>query len=216
LPANLERDPDRHILHETLIKRMAGIKFNWRMAKAAVTTLLGMFALAVAAIIFDGLSDRIFNADLLIVPGNTVTSKGEPSARLKGRLDMALELYRQGRGRVIFVSGGVGKEGIDEATVMRDYLIGHGVPRQAIVRDGQGRNTAETAIHASEYMKSRRLQSAIVVTQYFHISRTKLALRQAGIKKIGSAHAKFWEGRDLYSVPREAIAYIFYFASAPA
>jgi uncharacterized SAM-binding protein YcdF (DUF218 family) len=55
-------------------------------------------------------------------------------------------------------------------------------------------------------MANRGLRSAVVVTQYFHITRSRLALKQAGIQDVSSAHARFFEMRDIYSVLREVVA----------
>jgi hypothetical protein len=49
-----------------------------------------------------------------------------------------------------------------------------------------------------------------VVTQYFHISRSRLALRKFGVKDVGKAHARIFEWRDVYSVPREVVAWWVY------
>ena len=53
-------------------------------------------------------------------------------------------------------------------------------------------------------------RSAVVVTQYFHIARTMLALRQQGITPVTSAHPAFFELRDLYAIPREAVGTVAY------
>jgi hypothetical protein len=45
-----------------------------------------------------------------------------------------------------------------------------------------------------------------------HVPRTRLALERNGILVTGSAHAAYFEMRDLYSIPREAVAYAVYFA----
>ncbi len=176
-----------------------------------IAVAAALYLLAATAIAIDGASDRVFVADTIIVLGNTIEADGQPSPRLQARLDKALELFRLGKAPRILVSGGFGKEGFDEATVMATYLEKNGVPPSAIVTDSQGLNTAATAVNAGNYMHSHNLHSAIVVSQYFHISRIKLALHRAGITQIGSAHARFLELRDIYSLAREVAAYTVYY-----
>jgi uncharacterized SAM-binding protein YcdF (DUF218 family) len=59
-------------------------------------------------------------------------------------------------------------------------------------------------------MKENGWESAMVVTQYFHISRTKLALKRNGVSSVSSAHARFFELRDLYSIAREVVGFSAY------
>lgn len=169
------------------------------------------FALATCILVIAGLNDTIANADLIVVPGNAVKADGTPGARLQARLDVALSLYRAQRAPLIFVSGGTGKAGFDEAVSMSNYLVSQGVPANAIVKDGLGIDTFATGKNAAAFMRANRLESALVATQYFHIQRTKFALELHGVKVTGTAHAHFFELRDLYSIPRETIGYLAYF-----
>ena len=50
----------------------------------------------------------------------------------------------------------------------------------------------------------------MAISQYFHLTRCRLAFRQAGIAPVYSAHAKLWEWRDLYSTPREVVGLLAY------
>ncbi|MNF08809.1 hypothetical protein D3C80_2093210 [compost metagenome] len=59
-------------------------------------------------------------------------------------------------------------------------------------------------------MQLHGFDSAIVVSQYFHIARTRLAFRQAGLGAVGSAHPAYFELRDLYSIAREVPGYAKY------
>jgi vancomycin permeability regulator SanA len=158
------------------------------------------------AIVADGLRDDARRSDVGIVLGSKVELDGRPSARLAARLDKTVELYRAGLFPKVIVSGGLGKEGYDEATVMRDYLVARGVPAAALIVDSDGVNTEATAKNSAALMRERGLKSAVVVTQYFHISRTKLALRNSGVATVYAAHPRFVEWRDVYSTFREAVA----------
>lgn len=181
-----------------------------RRLKLFIAICFAGFLGAVSAIVARGLNDQVSHGDVIVVPGNTVASDGTPSPRLQARLDVALKLFQEHRAPLIFVSGGTGKEGFDEAVAMFNYLAKNGVPSNAIIRDGAGIDTAATARNAAEFMRANKLKSAIVATQYFHVARTKLALEHNGVEVAGTAHARYFETRDLYSIPREVVGYIVY------
>ncbi len=178
--------------------------------KILVMLCVAWFGIHLGLIIFDGLNDNLKKADVGIVLGNKVEINGQPSNRLKSRLDKAVELYQKGFFRYIIVSGGIGKEGFDEAKVMRDYLIKNQIPSKDIILDSKGKNTYLTAINSKVIMENLSLKSALIITQYYHITRTRLAFSKVGIEQVFSAHADFFELRDIYSLVREFFGYYKY------
>lgn len=168
------------------------------------------FIIHTVVITIEGLRDNIGSTDAAVVLGNKVELNGEPSERLKGRLDKAIELYEKGYFEHIIVSGGNGKEGFNEAAVMKEYLVDKGVTGSHIILDQEGYNTYSTALNTKEIMADRGFASITIITQFYHISRTELAFRKAGIDNISSAHGEYYELRDLYSLFREFFAYYKY------
>lgn len=168
------------------------------------------FSLHTIFIVIDGLSDNTNSVDVGVVLGNKVELDGKPSERLKSRLDKALELYDEGYLKYIIVSGGLGKEGFDEAKVMKSYLIDNKVPEEHIILDSKGNNTFMTAENSKTIMKENKLKSVMIITQYYHVTRTKLAFKKVGFDKVYSAHAEKFEIRDCYSLVREFFAYYKY------
>ncbi len=181
-----------------------------RVVTIATATVLVVAFLASMLLVAVGLRDEIHEADVAVVLGNTVNPDGTPSNRLAARLDMAVELYRRGLFKNVVVSGGVGREGFDEAEVMKDYLVNQGVPRASIVVDSLGVTTAATAKNTAALAKLHGWSRVLVVSQYFHIPRCRLALSQAGLAPVFSAHARYFELRDLYSILREIVGYAAY------
>jgi vancomycin permeability regulator SanA len=181
-------------------------------AAVGVVVLLVIHILVISHI---GLRDNVAKADAVVVFGNTVNPDGTLSNRLKSRLEKGLELYNAGYAKIIIVSGALGKEGYDEAEVMRAYLIDNGVPANAIIQDSQGVNTHATARNTKQILDAHCMRSAILVSQYFHIPRAELAFKQAGILQTHHAHSNYFELRDLYSLPREVIAFYKYLFIKP-
>jgi len=182
------------------------------MKKLRIITLLfiSWFLLHISLTVFDGLNDDIKRADVGIVLGNKVELNGEPSPRLKSRLDKAVELYNRDFFDRVIVSGGRGKEGFDEAEVMRDYLAANNIPLNAIMMDNNGSNSYLTAVNSKKIMNAEGFASALIITQYYHISRTNLAFYKLGVTSVYSAHADIFEFRDAYSLMREFFGFYKY------
>lgn len=169
--------------------------------------LLLVLLSAAVGIACSGLTAQPQPADCLVVPGNTVNPDGSISPRLRARLDEALRLYRAGLSPLIFVSGGLGREGHYEGSAMQRYLVAQGVPAHAIVVDNVGNNTEATARNFARLARIRHLKSAVVVSQFFHLPRTQLLLRQQGVSTVSASAARYWELRDVYALLREVPAY---------
>jgi vancomycin permeability regulator SanA len=157
-----------------------------------------------------GLHDVVEPTDLIVVFGNTVNPDGTLSARLASRLDAAQVLFDNGYGRYILVSGGLGKEGYDEAKAMAEYLMRHHIPQDYILQDSQGLNTRATIQNTKSIMQEKNLHSVIAVSQYHHIPRILLAFKQAGINNVYHVHAEIRELRDGYAIIREFFAFYNY------
>ncbi|MGB0871096.1 MAG: YdcF family protein [Flavobacteriales bacterium] len=168
-----------------------------------------IFLIQTIYIIADGLiDDKILVPQVAVILGSKVNEDGSLSERLKARLDCGLKLYADGLFKAIYVSGGLGKEGYEEGTVMAKYLMDNGVPKYSIKIDNQGRNTRNTAVN---FKKDFPLEtSVILVTQYFHISRCKFAFKQVGVQNVAGVHCNLFEWRDPYSILREIAGFYKY------
>ncbi|MFL6659387.1 MAG: YdcF family protein [Massilia sp.] len=170
-----------------------------------------LFVVAAALIAAVGLQDQLAPAGAIVVLGNTVGPDGQPSPRLRARLDCALDAWQQKLAPLLIVTGGTGKEGFDEAAVMARYLVDHGVPADAVLIDNAGNDTAASATNVVRIARDHKLASVLIATQYFHIARTRLAFERAGLHVSGHIHARYAEGRDVYSLAREVIGYAAYY-----
>jgi len=164
----------------------------------------------------DGLSDYKGKADIAIVLGNRVDQDSSLSPVLKGRVDKALKLYREGRVERIMVSGGMGKTdgmgGVPEGMAMKLYLVAHGVPAGRIIEDNNGENTYLTAKDFLPVADSLHIHSAIAVSSFYHLTRTKYIIRHLGFTNIHGAASEDYFANDLVGLPRDCVAiykYVF-------
>ncbi len=169
--------------------------------------VIGIFLFQMLFIVIFGMHDTTQPADMIVVFGNTVNMDGSLSPRLKARLDKSFILYTNESAPLIFVSGGTGKERQDEAIIMKQYLVTLGVPEERIITDSEGINTMATVRNAKQFMDKHGLHKVLGVTQYFHIARMTYAFKKVGFTDVGHAHADFSELRDVYSLPREVMAF---------
>jgi len=184
-----------------------------RLIISFVGALFFVLLIGSLVIAFAGLQDNVHQADLAVVLGNMVLPDGTPSKILKARLDHAVDLYHQGYFKLILVSGGHGKEGYDEPVVMEHYLETKGIPHKVILEDNDGYTTWKTAQNSARIMKERHLQSVLIISQYFHLPRCRLAFSSFNIRTIYTSPARHGRLHDLYidALPREVVGYVVYY-----
>ena len=193
------------------MKNTSKIKGILKIIKPILIVLSIWVAIHLCVLLYVGLFSEVKKSDAILILGNTVETSGIPSMRLKGRLDKGIELYQNNLAPIIIVSGGYGIEGFNEAIVMKNYLVEHGVKTENIIVDENGNTTYLTTRNLIPIAKEKNIKSVIVVSQYYHLLRAKRAVEMVGIKEVyvSPGNSPF-EIRDFYSIPREIIAYYYY------
>lgn len=144
--------------------------------------LVACWALTLAAIAIYGRRDEARPADAIVVLG-AAQYNGHPSPVLEARLDHAVDLYRRGIAKTLIMTGGQAPgDTVSEAVVGRRYAVRAGVPRSAILVETTGMTTRESMAAVGRLMHDRRLNSAVMVSDPFHMLRLKLLARQVGVK----------------------------------
>ena len=179
-------------LRQTIRSLPRGIRIASFLVGAMLLLLLPQAAMTIT----DGLRDELGH-DVIVIFGNKVELDGSPSPRLLARLERGLELFHQQLAPRILVSGGLGKEGFDEASVMRDWLVQNNVPTTAVLLDHNGNDSRQTAEATARLLREMHGHSVLVVTQYWHITRAKVAMKKAGVDLVYSAHAFYFGLRDV-------------------
>lgn len=137
-----------------------------------------------------------------IVFGAGLWQDGSPTPVLQDRIQTAADLYFQNNIEKMLMSGDNRFVDYDEPTAMKNYAIELGVPEEAIVLDFAGRRTYDTCYRAKAIFG---LNSAILVTQEFHLSRAlylcdALGVKSSGVKADQRIYLKrsrfFWNTRE--------------------
>ncbi|MCB9894440.1 MAG: YdcF family protein [Planctomycetes bacterium] len=172
-----------------------------RLALLVVVPAVALFGW----VVFAGGIESDAKADCIVVPGAAVWRNRTPSDALEYRLEKAAFLYREGRAPWVVVTGG-GVGNYAEGEVMCDWLIGHGVPRDAIVVENQSSTTRDSGLNVARLMHARGWKSALVVSQWFHVARTRLCLEQEGVDTYPMPSGGRTLIKEPYFVGREMIA----------
>lgn len=171
--------------------------------------LLAAFAVFIivpaVAIVSRGMDEKIFPADVCLVIGSGLAHSGAVLPRLAARLDRAVELRDAGMFRTIIASG----EG-SVADAMEAYLASKGVPPGNIIPYREGENTRSSAEFCARYLEREGRSSVLVVTHFYHVPRTVMALRACGVSTIGSSYPRYNDIMDIFSTLREIPAFFAY------
>ena len=98
----------------------------------------------------------------------------------------------------LVLSGGVGRYPPAEAEVMRRLAVSHGVPEQSLILDTESRSTIESIQLAGSTMQEHDWNTAIIVSDPFHIYRALMMARDEGIRAWGSPALD----SPTYTIPR--------------
>ena len=197
-----------------LFKKLCARVKAVRIAAFMLSLLYALFALAFSvttALILVNSSEPESGADALIVLGGGIRGSS-PTLTLKYRLDKAVEYANDSPDTMIVVSGGKGPdEAVSEASVMRDYLVSHGISDGRIVVEDASESTAENFRFSASLIKDRLRPDAriVFVTTRFHVFRAERVAARLGIEAQGLPARGVW-----YITPndylRECAAIIMY------
>jgi SanA protein len=126
--------------------------------------------------------DELEGAEVVIILGAGVYQSGELTPILKDRVDTAIVIYRNGLVEKILVSGDNASKDYNEVVPVWEYLIAAGIPESDIFLDYAGFDTYDTMYRARDVFE---VDSAIVVTQDFHLPRAVFLAQELNIEIQG-------------------------------
>jgi SanA protein len=138
-----------------------------------------------------------------IVFGAGLNRDGTPSSVLRDRVTTAVELYFSGKVKKLLMSGDNRFDNYNEPGSMQKFAIELGVPQEDIIMDFAGRRTYDTCYRAKQIFK---VESAILVSQDYHLPRAVFTCQALGLPSIGvradrrtyrSLPSAFWRLREM-------------------
>ncbi len=179
---------------------------------------------AVGAVVELGLMGVVFLAektprplekrDAIIVLGARIMPDGELSTTVLHRVQTALKAYNDGYAPLIIACGAQGADEPEtEAGAMARWLIESGVPASDVVVEDKSTDTIENLRNARAEMAARGLQTAIVVTSDYHVTRALWLAKDQGLDAIGaSAPGNITFGQRIAARFNESLSWINYFS----
>ena len=167
------------------LKRM--FRFLWRFSLAlGALGLLGVLLPRLLTSMYA--TNRIYQKEdapserLAIVFGAGLRRDGTPTPILRDRVETAASLYFSGRVEKLLMSGDNSFLNYNEPESMRQYAMSLGVPESAIAMDYAGSRTYDTCYRAKAIF---RMESALLVTQKFHLPRALFLCNALGLEAYG-------------------------------
>lgn len=188
---------------------------NWRI-RVALVVLLALAA-GIAAWswwvysqieIYAG-QDQAAPSDAIAVFG-AAEYDGKPSPVYRARLDHALALYGRGIAPLMITLGGAGGDEYSEGAVGREYLVGQGVPEEAIIAETVSRNTEDSARRIAVIARANGLKRLVIVSDGTHLFRIHEICAAEGLDVLTSPRPRVEvEGgsNDAYRIAHEIISY---------
>ena len=168
-----------------------------KVVLGAAAFLAALWLVSVGAVLTWGVQDDAQKADAIIVMG-AAQYRGKPSPVLRARLDHAISLWQRGLAPIMMLTGGTGTgDRVSEAAVGRVYAMAHAIPDSAILLENEGRSSSESLRSAVGILHGRRLTTAIVVSDPFHMLRLEILGRRFGIDPYTSPALPTPGGRRL-------------------
>lgn len=151
-----------------------------RVLTVVVIVVFALWIVSVSAVVMWSGRDEARPAQAIVVLG-AAQYAGKPSPVLRARLDHALDLWNRHLATLLILTGGTGAgDTTSEADVGRSYARRHGVPDSAILVENAGRTTSESMRAVAGMLEVRGLQSALLVSDPFHMLRLRILARRFG------------------------------------
>lgn len=129
---------------------------------------------------------------LIAIFGAAVRPDGSPSAALLRRTRYGFEAaHAHPRARVL-CSGGVGRAGPSEASIMARSLTGWGLPRERLVLDEASLDTFQSAVVAARLARELSAPRVVVCSDGYHIPRIRMMLGLLGVGHAAGPVPRGW------------------------
>lgn len=126
-------------------------------------------------------SESSSSKPVALVLGASLRSK-QPNTVLEDRLVIAKTLYNKGKVKKIILSGDNRAIEYNEPEAMKRFLLAKGIPEQDLILDYAGRRTYDSCYRLKHIFQQ---DSAMIVTQQFHLPRALYLCNNLGVDAVG-------------------------------
>lgn len=152
--------------------------------------------------IVSGYSELLTDIDYIVILGAGIR-RGKPSPMLEDRLKTGISLYNNDISNKILITGDHMNDDYDEVTVMKNYLLEHGIPEEDIITDNYGISTYDSIYRVKNVYKSNKV---VIVSQRYHLYRALFLSDNLDLKSYGvEADLRYYYGQ-WYREIREILA----------
>ena len=141
--------------------------------------------------IVSGDSELLTDIDYIVILGAGIR-RGKPSPMLEDRLKTGISLYNNDISNKILITGDHMNDDYDEVTVMKNYLLEHGIPEEDIITDNYGISTYDSIYRVKNVYKSNKV---VIVSQRYHLYRALFLSDNLDLESYGvEADLRYYYG----------------------
>lgn len=143
---------------------------------------LALCCVVLVVVFLYGQTDRAQTADVIIVLGSGLTHDMKPGPALTRRSIHAADLWKAHYSAYVICSGGFSTTASrSEADGCAEVLRANGVPAEAILLEDGSRSTEENALYSHQIMQAHGWNTALIVSDGYHLLRATWIFSAEGI-----------------------------------
>lgn len=167
-----------------------------RLFRIGISMLLASFILIESLLLYNTKDSVPSQVDYLIILGAGLNGD-QLSWTLWERVDKGLRILQDNREMKVVVSGGQGPgEWITEAEAMQRYLVEQGITKERILKEEKSTSTMENFRYSRVLLEQQPNYDptvpVLVITNDFHMLRSKLLARRNGLTPVGVPSPTPW------------------------
>ncbi|WP_425808045.1 YdcF family protein [Desulfitobacterium sp. Sab5] len=173
-------------------------RFVWfrRLFRLGILVLLASFFLIESLLLYNTKDSVPRQVDYLIILGAGLNGD-QLSWTLWERVNKGLMILQDNKEMKVVVSGGQGPgEWITEAEAMQRYLVKQGIAKDRILKEEKSTSTMENFRYSRELLEQQPSydpsKPVLIVTNDFHMFRSKLLARRMGLNPVGVPSPTPW------------------------
>ncbi|AQY50179.1 hypothetical protein PWEIH_09918 [Listeria weihenstephanensis FSL R9-0317] len=177
----------------------------WKKVILALVGIGVVYVGIVLGFMYSGVrAEPASNPDTILILGSKVVDNpARPMPVLRERLDAAIPFIEKHESAKVVVSGGQGEdESASEASVMKEYLVAHGIAASRIEMEDKSMRTEENLANSNAKFA---LGKTVIVTSDYHLYRALMLASRQNIDATGLP-AKTQTGALFKGVPREVLS----------